>query len=199
MSSTGQQRREGPGQRPRVTRHGRHGEPPMLKNAKLQMLLVLGGGVLLGYCVAAGKFPSLSTAAGPPADGKAACPASGDGEGCCGGGEGSLLTAARAAREESEEAIAFELIVPESAGVLIEDQKTTSKGAVRHFETPPLAVGKRYAYKVTVEYNGTKVKRTIYLAHGKDNSFDFRPDKVAVGKTKPARAKLQAKPSESKP
>ena len=39
----------------------------MLKNTKLQMLLMLAAGTLLGYCAASGKIPSFKTiAAAPP-------------------------------------------------------------------------------------------------------------------------------------
>ena len=34
----------------------------MLKNSKLQMLLVLAAGTLLGYCAASGKIPFFKTA-----------------------------------------------------------------------------------------------------------------------------------------
>src|SRR4051812_13470094 len=153
----------------------------MLKNTRLQMLLVLVAGAGLGYGAAAGWLPSFrsATAAPPPAAAAAAAAQCGA-EGCCSEGVSKAsLGSTTGQAEEAEEVIEFELLVPAGAVVLIDGEKTTETGAVRHYQTPPLPTGKHYAYTVTVLGKGREVKRKIGLAHGKTNRFDLRTNTAA--------------------
>jgi uncharacterized protein (TIGR03000 family) len=77
---------------------------------------------------------------------------------------------------QAEESIVIEILVPADAVLTIGSQKMTSIGAVRHFETPPLKVGSRYQYEVTVRHGDKEYRRLIDLEHGQTNRFDFRTD-----------------------
>src|SRR5262249_8081423 len=110
----------------------------MLRNTKIQMMLVLVAGVVLGYCVASGKVRPFETAtAAPPTE--AAGEQSGT-ETCCSAGEKASFVSTTAQAEE--EIIEFEILVPATAVVLIDGEATKSTGVVRHFQTPPLPTGK---------------------------------------------------------
>jgi arylsulfatase len=134
----------------------------MLKKVKVQALLVLALGGLIGYGAATGKVSSLLGAVAASGDwplGRPAQAAPGDGQG---GG--------------AEESITFEVRLPAAAVLEIDGSKTTSTGETRRFETPGLRVGGHYVYTLKATVNGNVVTRQINLAHGADNTFDLRPE-----------------------
>jgi uncharacterized protein (TIGR03000 family) len=128
-----------------------------MKSTRVQTLLVLAAGALLGGVAASGNFLS-----GRQAD---ASPASGS-------------------QGDSLEVIVFQVRLPADAVLLIDDNKTEETGEARRFRTPPLPVGRHYAYTLKATSNGKEVTRTIHLAHGLDNTFDLRAEfrPAAAGK-----------------
>jgi arylsulfatase len=118
----------------------------MLRNAKLQALIVLAGGVVLGYAAASGAVNPFT-------------------------GEASAQQAAA-----DQQAIVITVRLPADAILLIDDHRTLSTGEVRTFDTPTLAVGRRYTYTLKATSGGKEVTRTIQVAHGSDNSFDLRAE-----------------------
>jgi uncharacterized protein (TIGR03000 family) len=88
---------------------------------------------------------------------------------------GSLASA----QETSTAPIFFEVKVPPGTILQIDEYKTTSKGEVRRFETPPLATGKVYSYKLEATLDGTKIVRKIKIRHGETNRIDLTADLLA--------------------
>jgi uncharacterized protein (TIGR03000 family) len=89
------------------------------------------------------------------------------------------LLAAAAAQDvpradSSAEAIVFRVLVPADAQVTIDGNKTTSTGAERRYETPPLARGKDYTYTLKVTSGGRSVTRKAVVRHGAANTIDLR-------------------------
>src|SRR5262245_52761212 len=77
---------------------------------------------------------------------------------------------------EQKEVIVVTVRLPASAILLIDNHKTTETGAVRTFQTPPLPVGRHYAYTLKASSGGKEVTRKIHLAHNVDNTFDLRAE-----------------------
>src|SRR5262249_55077887 len=99
----------------------------MLKNTRLQAVVILAAGGLLGYLAASGHFPL----------GKQAAAAAG------------IRFAGEAAQAtQQDEAILIKIRLPADAVLEIDGHKTTEKGEVRTFQTPPLPMGKRYTYNL---------------------------------------------------
>ena len=71
-------------------------------------------------------------------------------------------TAAAPAAQDREEVISFEVLVPTDATLEIDAIKTKESGPVRHFQTPPLPVGREYTYTVRATHKGQEV--TLRLA-----------------------------------
>lgn len=152
----------------------------MLKNTKMQMLLVLAAGALLGYGALASKFSASRTAT-----------ESGDVQ-----TDGPSTDSLPTAQEDEEEAIEFELIVPESAVVLLDGKEMKTRGSVRNFKTPALPTGKTYSYLVTVREQSKETQHKIILSHGKANSFDLRPEgSPAIVRGKKEHTPLKDKPA----
>jgi len=67
--------------------------------------------------------------------------------------------------------------VPAVAEVGFEDQKTTQKGPVRFFESPPVAPGRKYVYHIRARWmdNGREVDQTreVNVYAGDKFSIDF--------------------------
>jgi uncharacterized protein (TIGR03000 family) len=120
-----------------------------MKSTRVQALLVLAAGLLLGCVAASGSFLRGRQADAGPAKGS---------------------------QGDAAEEIVFVVRLPADALLVIDDDKTTSTGEERRFRTPPLHVGGRYSYTLKASSNGKEVTRTIQLAHGADNTFDLRPD-----------------------
>jgi arylsulfatase len=138
----------------------------MFKKATAQALVVLAAGGVLGFEAANGNL-RLKWFSRP------------------------ATTVAEAAKE----IIVFEILVPARAVLEIDGEKTTSTGTVRRFETPPLEVGSKYHYDVTVRHDGKEYKRRIQLAHGVENTFDFRTNRSPVKRGgKVASTALETKP-----
>jgi uncharacterized protein (TIGR02246 family) len=131
-----------------------------MKRTRAQNLIVLAAGVLMGYLAASGKFLRASDA-------------------IAAAGIGPQETSA------SGEAIVVTVRLPADAVLEIDGYRTESRGQVRTFRTPALAVGREYSYTLKATSQGREASRKIDIAHGADNSFDLRPDfkPAAGGKT----------------
>jgi uncharacterized protein (TIGR03000 family) len=86
---------------------------------------------------------------------------------------GALVWAAPVTAQEMRP-IVFDVWLPAGATLEIEGHKTTSTGEKRTFETPPVAVGKTYAYKVKVALGGKEVIKTLLLKTEGQQSIDLR-------------------------
>jgi hypothetical protein len=90
----------------------------MTNNARIQVIVVLTAGVLLGYLAASGNI-SL----------------------------GRQVAAAAASQAGQQEAvIVITIRLPADAILEIDGHRTTETGETRTFQTPPLALGSRYTY-----------------------------------------------------
>jgi uncharacterized protein (TIGR03000 family) len=85
------------------------------------------------------------------------------------------LTAATA-QESGKKPISFTVTVPADAKVEINGAKTTSTGASRVYDTPPLSVGPEYRYDLKVISGGKTVTRQVWVRAGGKNSFDLTGD-----------------------
>src|SRR5581483_6575767 len=74
--------------------------------------------------------------------------------------------AAHAAAQDGEAAIPFEVLVPADAALEIGGVRTTERGVVRHFTSPPLRIGGEYTYTVKATAQGKTVARELNLKHG---------------------------------
>src|SRR5262249_40830134 len=119
----------------------------MSKRMGIQACVVLAAGALLGYVAASGRFLPRPAAA-------------------------------QEAKQPPEELaiITFTVRLPADAILLIDEDKTTSTGDVRTFQTLPVAKGKHYVFTLKATSQGKEVTRRIDLAHGVDNSFDLRAE-----------------------
>src|SRR5262245_18326197 len=99
--------------------------------------------------------------------------------------------AARAAPQDQEAVIPFELLVPADAVVEIGGYRTRETGTERHYDTPPLRVGGDYTYTVKATWRGQEVTRELTLRHGAANVLDLRPEFQAA----PQRTPLAARPA----
>jgi uncharacterized protein (TIGR03000 family) len=153
-------------------------EQLMLRNTKFLAVVSLVAGALLGYAVASGKlnfFPKAEAA--PPV------------------AEAAALVAGEA---DADEVIVFEILLPSTAVLMIDDTKTTETGESRTYQTPPLKVGGRYNYTLKATAGGKTVTRQVHLKHGAANTIDLRPDFQAAGAEKAKPATLAQKPADSK-
>jgi arylsulfatase len=99
---------------------------------------------------------------------------------------------ARAAPQDQEAVIPFEVLVPAAAALEIGGFKTNETGIVRHFQSPPLRVGGEYTYTVKATYQGKEVTRDLRIRHGAANSLDLRPEFQSAA---PARTPVAARPA----
>ncbi len=158
----------------------------MLKNTKVQMLLVGVTCALLGWAAASGTLGSLTDRLVGPRRAVA----------------GELLAAPEFAAQGggAEEAIVFEVRVPADALLEIDGEKTTSTGARRTFTTPPLPAGGQFSYTLKATSGGKEVTRKVHLHHGADNTIDLRGAFAAARPAaKPEATALKAKPGKSRP
>jgi uncharacterized protein (TIGR03000 family) len=187
----------------------------MLRNTKVQMAAVLAAGALLGYLAAAGKLNPLSRAGAtsPAAPAGAVKPAESDGgdkPACCEkvnkgqllaqgspGGLSSHAAVLAPAHAADDEVIVFEVLLPASALLEIDGNKTTETGEKRTYETPPLPAGGRYHYTLKATLGDKVVTRQMHLAHGAANTLDLRPDFQAADAPRPSAKALAQKPAES--
>jgi uncharacterized protein (TIGR03000 family) len=139
----------------------------MCKNGRVQLLIMLAIGSLLGFLTASGNFPLGRQAnAAPEVPISAAIQA-------------ASLVAGQAG--EQKQAITFRVRLPANAALQIDDDKTTETGEVRTFQTPPLPKGGRYHYTLKATVGGKTVTREISLSQGAANTIDLRPDFSASG------------------
>jgi uncharacterized protein (TIGR02246 family) len=122
-----------------------------MKKTRAQNLIVLAAGALIGYLAASNRFLRVPDAIAAPGIGPQETSASG-------------------------QAIVITVRLPADAILEIDGYRTQSRGQVRTFRTPPLAVGREYSYTLKATSQGKEVSRKIDIAHGADNSFDLRPD-----------------------
>jgi uncharacterized protein (TIGR03000 family) len=87
------------------------------------------------------------------------------------------LIAPASAQEERPAVIIVRVVA--DARVEVDGAPTTQTGTVRRFQTPALAVGKKYSYTVTATWNADGVKRTVSrtvsFSGGQEIAVDFRP------------------------
>src|SRR4051794_22198403 len=85
-----------------------------------------------------------------------------------------LLAAPLAAQQTRP--ITFEVRVPANATVMLDEMRTTSTGESREYQTPPVAVGKTYAYTLRATVNGRTITRTVTLVHERPTVIDLRAE-----------------------
>src|SRR5262245_16243316 len=107
------------------------------------------------------------------------------------GRPGGGLTAL-AMPQNREEVITFEVYLPADAVLLIDGNKTESTGALRQFQTPPLAVGGEYTYTLKATSQGQEVTKQLHLKHGRANSLDLRAEFPGAA---PARTTVALRPA----
>jgi uncharacterized protein (TIGR03000 family) len=97
---------------------------------------------------------------------------------------GFAAASGRFAFGQADEAKVIVLTVrlPADAALLIDDHMTTETGGVRTFQTPPLPVGRYYAYTLKATSQGKEVTRKISIAYGVDNTFDLRGEFLPAAK-----------------
>jgi uncharacterized protein (TIGR03000 family) len=86
----------------------------------------------------------------------------------------AAATSVAAAQDDRLEPIRITVLVPADAQVEFDGHMTSSGGATRRYETPPLPVGKEHAYVVAVTSQGKTNTRKITVRFGAENTFDFR-------------------------
>jgi arylsulfatase len=149
------------------------------------MAAFLAAGALLGYLTASGglSFQNLTSLGSA----RAAAPS--------GAETVAATTLVFGQAGGAEEVIDFEVLLPADAVLEIEGEKTSATGAVRKFETPPLATGRHYVYTLKATSGGKTVTRKANLRHGGVRSFDLRDEFANAGAAKAAGTKLTAKPA----
>jgi uncharacterized protein (TIGR03000 family) len=75
-----------------------------------------------------------------------------------------------------EAPVSLRLMVPGNARVKLDGTATRATGPVRQFLSPPVPVGNRYVYTVTVVADGKTVTRDVSVTPGLENTADFRSD-----------------------
>ena len=160
----------------------------MLKSTKVQMIVMLAIGGLLGYVAASGKLGAIGQANGEQSRQSVANKGiiSAEGAACCPEGlpRGQLLALADTKNGQQGEGIVITVRLPADAVLEIDGEKTTARGESRTFRTPPLKVGGRYSYDLKATANGKAVTRKVNLAHGVDNTFDLRAEFQPAGTSK---------------
>src|SRR5262249_35613291 len=126
----------------------------MFRNPRLQLVVVLAIGALLGYVCATGQL-GLSQQANATAQTVPAVTAT----------QTAALVPA-----QTQEVIVFEVLLPANALLEIDGDKTKETGETRSFQTPPLKVGGRYNYTLKATLGDKAVTRQIHLEHGAANS-----------------------------
>jgi uncharacterized protein (TIGR03000 family) len=96
--------------------------------------------------------------------------------------------------DSSAAAIVFRVLLPADAQVTIDGNKTTSTGAERRYETPPLARNKDYTYTLKVTSRGKSVTRKAVVRYGAANTFDLRDAFREAAPPAPAPAEAKARP-----
>jgi uncharacterized protein (TIGR03000 family) len=97
--------------------------------------------------------------------------------------------AAHAAPQTQQAVIPFEVLVPADAALDIAGTRTRQTGIVRHFQTPPVEVGRPYTYTVKATWQGKEVTKDLDLKFGGNNVLDLRGE-FATGE--PARTPVAA-------
>jgi uncharacterized protein (TIGR03000 family) len=104
----------------------------------------------------------------------------------------SLATVPDVSALPNDSAIYVRVLVPPEAEVWFEGQKTTQKGLVRYFESPPVAPGLKYAYHIRARWtrDGREVDETreFTVYAGTKLSVDFTQrdrEKIPAPKAKP--------------
>jgi uncharacterized protein (TIGR03000 family) len=90
----------------------------------------------------------------------------------------------------NENAVYIRVQVPPDAEVWVEGQKTTEKGPVRFFESPPLTPGRKYVYHIKARWteDGREVEQTreVPVYAGDKFSINFtKGEKVPPPKPSP--------------
>src|SRR5262249_27039038 len=139
----------------------------MLTRIRLQALIILAAGALLGYLAASSRFLSGPEAIAAPVLG---------------------------VQENSQpgEAITITVRLPADAVLEIDGYKTESTGTLCTFQTPPLGAGKESSYTLKATSKGKEVTRKIDIAHGAKNSFDLRAEFQTTTAPKPAAKRIAA-------
>src|SRR5262249_15217790 len=182
----------------------------MLQSTKVQMIVMLAIGGLLGYVVASGKLGALGQANGEQSRQSVADKESGSVQECAacspeGLTKGQLVAMADSklrtlgapARGTADEVIVFEIVLPSATQLEIDGNKTEETGERRTFQTPALKEGVRYNYTLKATLGDKTVTRQMHIAHGAANTIDLRPDFTGAGAAKPTPKALTQKPADS--
>jgi uncharacterized protein (TIGR03000 family) len=117
----------------------------MFKNGKVQMIVMLAIGSLLGFLAASGNLPLGWQANAAPGNELVGAVAT----------QAASLVPGQAG--EQKKAIVFTIRLPANAVLQIDDDKTKETGEVRSFQTPPLPVGEHFTYTLKATYQGKEV------------------------------------------
>jgi uncharacterized protein (TIGR03000 family) len=70
----------------------------------------------------------------------------------------------------------FRVLVPDEAFVFVAEERMTSTGGERLFESPPLPPGRRYKYQISVIHDGREVVMVVGFEPGTTVEVDFRAE-----------------------
>lgn len=84
---------------------------------------------------------------------------------------------------QGSETTRFRVLVPENAFVFVAKERMASTGAERLFESPPLEMGRRYVYEISVIHEGQEVVRQVRFQPGRTVVVDFREDCEKLGQS----------------
>ncbi|MFT3883212.1 MAG: sulfatase-like hydrolase/transferase [Gemmatales bacterium] len=182
-----------------------------MRKGKIHVIAILAVGSLIGYVAASGGPNWFSKASASPSEQPRTvqlCSVVETGS-CCEGLSKSPFIAGNPAviapvaimamtpgRQDGEETITFEILVPADAVLELNGTKMDPTGESRKFVTPALKTGGHYSYDVKATSHGKEVTRKIHLGHGVTNSFDLRGD--FGGASAAAPTQVAAKPASGK-
>ncbi|HTU89140.1 MAG TPA: TIGR03000 domain-containing protein [Gemmataceae bacterium] len=80
------------------------------------------------------------------------------------------------ARGEEKKTIRLDVLLPEDAELEVNGHKTKSTGKSRHFESPPVPVGRTYVYSLKASWQGNTLTRRIQVRPERLLTLDLRKE-----------------------
>jgi uncharacterized protein (TIGR03000 family) len=96
----------------------------------------------------------------------------------------SLGQASPLAWGEAKQSIRIDVLVPEDALLEVNGRKTKSTGESRRFESPPVMMGRTYAYSLKVSWKGHTLTRRIQVQPEHPVTLDLRKELQAIAEPK---------------
>jgi uncharacterized protein (TIGR03000 family) len=88
--------------------------------------------------------------------------------------------------DEEKKPVHLDILVPEDAQLEVNGHKTKSTGHTRRFESPPVAMGRDYAYALKVTWQGHTLTRRIQIRPESPVKLDLRQELRALAAPSPA-------------